>query len=299
MSLLSGLPIGQPVGSSRVPVSPLVGRPFWVDSWQEAHDRSRSEGRAEPDVVRQVHALSSPPPVPAHALHDERKAKPRAGKLRAGEVELVGSYLTERDRAVLRSFLIVPILSGGQLERLHFRAVEEPSRARRRRDVLTRLVGLRVLHRLPRRVGGSHAGSAGYLYVLGLVGERLLGAEGRRHRWRGGVALIPHTLLVSEVYVRAKEAEAVGWIKGVQFSGEPDCWQQVDDGEEQWTLKPDGFLRYQRDAADGPRTEHWFVEVDRGTESPSTIRKKVERYEAAWEAGLAIDEAMPRIWWFP
>lgn len=295
----TNVPTGQPIGSGRVPASPLVGRPFWTDSWQEAHDRSASEGRPSPDVVRQVHALSHPPPVPAHALRDEQTTRGRAGRLRAGEVELVESFLSHRDRAVLASFLVVPILSGGQIERLHFRAVEEPSRARRRRQVLTRLVGLRVIERLPRRVGGAHAGSAGYLYVLGLVGERLLGEEGRRRRWRGGVALIPHTLLVSEVFVRAKEAEAGGWIEGLSFVTEPASWQEIDDGEERWTLKPDAFLQYRRQTPTGPKREEWFVEVDRGTESPSTVRKKVERYEAAWESGFAVDGAMPRVWWFP
>lgn len=303
MATTDDQPIGQPVASSRWPVSPLVGTPFWAASRQEAPSaRSASAGGWTRPSTEWVSTTALLLPASVVDTRMTERVQP-VGRLRAGEVQVVDQGLTERDRAILRTFEVVQLLTGNQLERLHFSDNADRSRERRRRDVLGRLVAARALERLPRRVGGVRAGSGGFVFGLGAVGERLLenwAGDRRqgvyRRRWRGGVGLVAHTLGVSDVYVRALEAERDDLIGAVSFRAEPFCWQQITppgDNYQAWTLKPDGLLTFQV----RHRAEHWFVEVDRGTESVSTLRKKMDAYEAAWDAGLQIDGVMPRVWW--
>jgi Replication-relaxation len=226
---------------------------------------------------------------------EDPKAPAAQARLKSGEVDIVASELSERDRAILASFRTVQLLTGEHIERLHCKDLSELSRARRRRDILNRLVRLRILDKLPRRVGGIRAGSAGSVFGLGVIGERLI-TIGRRSRWRGGIALVSHTLGVSEVFVRVKEVEAQGDIQNVSFVNEPQCWQTIEGDDalsDSWLLKPDALLSFERSG----EMQNWFVEVDRGTESASTLRKKMTTYEAAWEAGFNIEGVMPRVWW--
>lgn len=297
-----GLPIAPPVGSSRWPESPLVGVPFFATAWQEALlVRSVSEDGSKQGTETRQHKISTNPLLPSSQIVSRLSGAPvpkrlvSSARMHSGEVELVELEMSERDRAILSSFEIVPLLSGEQIERLHCGGLSRDSRDRRRRDILNRLVRLRLLDKLPRRVGGVRSGSAGAVFGLGLVGERLV-SNGRRSRWRGGIALVAHTLAVSEVFVRVKEAELAGDIANVSFVNEPQCWQTIEGSDllsDSWLLKPDALLSYKV----GTELEHWFIEVDRGTESPSTLKKKIAAYETAWEAGLNIHGVMPRVWW--
>src|SRR4249919_3976466 len=120
--------------------------------------------------------------------------------------------LTERDRAVARSVLDLRFMSGAQLARMHF-ADADPRAARR---TLLRLTRLDVLERLPRQVGGVRAGSAGFVYRLGLAGQRLALLRGwiperRRRRSRiPGTLFLSHALQVSELHTQLVEAERTG-----------------------------------------------------------------------------------------
>lgn len=81
----------------------------------------------------------------------------------------VAAGLSERDRAILTTVGQVRLASGEQLRRLHF-----PGRdPRAARFVLARLTHLGLLTRLDRRLGGTRAGSDGYLYQLDAAGQRL------------------------------------------------------------------------------------------------------------------------------
>lgn len=192
--------------------------------------------------------------------------------------------LSDRDRALLASLRAVRLATGEQLERLHFAGQE----GRHRRRALTGLVELGLLARLPRVVGGVRAGSSGYLYALDIAGQRLTDrtgpARGRRLQrpWTPGVPFIAHTLLVTELYVQLIEAARADRLALHDFQTEPASWRSFSGpGGSRQTLKPDAYLHL---GVDG-YVDYWFIEVDRGTEAPDTIRRKAEQYRAYWSSG--------------
>src|SRR5262245_62962246 len=89
-------------------------------------------------------------------------------------VRRIAEGLSERDRAILADVARVRVLSGRQVERLHFADLAGQHRDRTRRRVLERLTALQLLTTLERRIGGVRAGSAGLVFALGAAGQRLL-----------------------------------------------------------------------------------------------------------------------------
>ncbi|SRR6266511_4122098 len=198
-------------------------------------------------------------------------------------VERLEAGLAERDRAILTTLQQVRLASGAQLDRLHFAG----SNPRHRRRVLASLVARRLLARLPRQVGGVRSGSAGFLYVLDVAGQRLVQPDpGARRRvqppWVPGWPFIAHALAVTELYVELVEARRVRRIELFHFAGEPDCWRTFyASGGARARLKPDAYVR----VVQGEFEEHWFVEVDRGTQALTTIERKLSTYRAYWASG--------------
>lgn len=188
------------------------------------------------------------------------------------------SSLCGRDKAILNDLACVRLLTGRQIERLHFMNVRAGnSRATARRRTLGRLVSHGLVLTLPRRVGGVRAGSAGNVYTLDGPGRRLLGLTGQRRPWPIGWAFARHTLDVAELYVRLRERAATTGERLLSYQTEPGCWVHV--GGEQ--LKPDAYAIYE--AGDWER--HDWIEVDRGTESLPTLQRKLAKYLAAAESG--------------
>ena len=78
--------------------------------------------------------------------------------------------LSQRDMEVLETLERVRLASASQLGRLHF----PTATAQVRRRALLSLDNRRLVVRLDRQVGGTKAGSSGYLYELSDVGQRVL-----------------------------------------------------------------------------------------------------------------------------
>jgi Replication-relaxation len=174
------------------------------------------------------------------------------------------------------------------------------SEARAARRVLARLTSLGVLARLERRVGGTRAGSRGYTYYLGPVGQRLIAYwQGRglirgRIRPEPGSRYVRHRLAVSELYVGVRQADRDGILDLLAFDIEPDCWRSALDGfGAQVTLKPDAFARI----GVGAYEDSFFIEVDLGSESRSVIAKKVRAYLDYFNSGQEQAEhgVFPRV----
>lgn len=224
---------------------------------------------------------------PRSANDSPRRASTRsatAPRMTDARRERIAASLSDRDRQVVASVRELRLATGEQLARLHFADVS----ARERRRVLTRLVELRVLARLPRPVGGVRAGSVGFVYAVDVVGQRLTDGTGPAHGyrirrpWQPGLWTTAHTLGVSELRVRLTEAERRGELRVVSFQAEPVCWRRyVGPGGGLVTLKPDAAVEL---AVNGYR-DSWFVEIDRGTEAPRTLAKKAEAYIAYWRSG--------------
>jgi hypothetical protein len=186
--------------------------------------------------------------------------------------------LSPRQYAVLADLGRVRLLSGQQLERLHFAQLATANaRGSARRRSLGSLVTAGLVTTLPRRIGGERAGSAGLIYTLDAQGHRLLaatetGRAGQRVRrpWPIGWPFTKHSITVAEAYVRLRELENSGHIRLLHFATEPACWYRTAQG----VLKPDAWVVYET----GDWEEHWWLEVDLGTESMQTLDRKLRRY---------------------
>jgi hypothetical protein len=205
--------------------------------------------------------------------------------------------LSARDRAVLTTLRQLRVATGHQLERLHFADTTD----RQRRRALERLERQHLIVRLPRRVGGIRAGSAGSVFALDLAGQRLTNqrgpAGGRRieRPWTPGWPFLAHALAVTELYLRLVEAHRRRQLELLDFHAEPACWRSFETAAGWTTLKPDAALQL----GAGAYEDHWFVEVDRGTESPATIERKASVYRGYWATGheQAAHGVFPLVLW--
>lgn len=214
--------------------------------------------------------------------------------LTQAELVALGAELTEREAAVLKTVAELRLVSGGQLQRLHFPA----DSVRHRRRVLASMVARRLLARLERTVGGRRPGSSEYLYVLGTVGQRLTRPDGPRGRHPGtpGPAFVAHALAVSELAVRLSEAERRSQVEVLEFTAEPACWRSFPGpGGGRQMLKPDAAARL----ALGQFEDSWFIEVDRDSESMTTIGRKLDVYRRYWASGIEQGRrgVFPRTLW--
>lgn len=216
-------------------------------------------------------------------------------RVTAAYVADLATRLSTRDQVIVRDLARVRVLTGNHLERLHFHDLAATNRDRARRRVLNRLIAWHVVTTLARRVGGVRAGSAGLIYSLDTAGQRalrLVDGEAElsaRRPWTPGALFLGHTLAVAELYVRLREAERAGRLELSAFHAEPASWRRTTT---LGTLKPDAYALL----AHGDIEDAWWLEVDQGTESPATLRRKLSLYVLAATAGVVgPDEVLPRV----
>ncbi|MCU1387849.1 MAG: hypothetical protein JWL72_1187 [Ilumatobacteraceae bacterium] len=205
-----------------------------------------------------------------------------------GRVLADDAELSARDRRVLAETARVRLLTARQIEQLCFSNGTALSRARRCRRCLERLTRLGYLTRLDRRIGGSRAGSAGYVYGLSGHGQRVVGTHGpaggvrRRRQWEPRALFLNHLLAVSSLYVELRTLAAQASIDVTEFEAEPGCWRTFTSlmGQD-IILKPDAFTVL----LTADEELHWFVEVDNGTESLPTVRRKLDLYWDYYSSG--------------
>lgn len=208
--------------------------------------------------------------------------------------------LGERDLAVLDSLRRVRLLTTDQIRRLHFTDNSPNTQARRCRATLRRLGELRLVVRLGRQVGGIRAGSSGTLFGLTGLGLAVLEVPAttrqRRRVWEAKPYFQDHLLAVSELYVQLAERGQDGAAELLAFDAEPACWRRfTGTGGEPIALKPDAFVRVGVDDFELAS----FVEIDLGTESLPTIRRKCQVYLRYWRSGLEQQRSgvFPRVVW--
>lgn len=206
----------------------------------------------------------------------------------AAELRTLEQRLSPRDHAVLRSLDEHRYLLTSQIQRLHFDAHRSPSAGIRACvRTLDRLRRLRLVTRLARQIGGRDSGSRGFVWALDEVGYRLLRRDTdepttRRRRFEPTVLFLEHTLAVAEVRVQLEEAARSGSVELLGVQTETTCWRDyVGLHGQPAILKPDLSLV----TAAGEYEDHWFIEVDRGTESIRTVLAKCGQYEAYRRSG--------------
>jgi Replication-relaxation len=213
------------------------------------------------------------------------------------------SKLSERDYAVLKQVAVLRFVSGDQLSRLCFAGSSDAvSNARTARRALLRLTRLGTLERLERPVGGVRAGSAGFVYYLGLAGQRLAVARGWQPERRARRSLTPgslfvrHSLAVAELHTQLMEGDRAGRFELLELSAEPSCWRSYNGiGTQRQTLKPDSYIRL----GVGLYEDSYFLEVDRGTEGSRALERQLQLYVAYHLSGAeqAARQVFPRVLW--
>ena len=150
---------------------------------------------------------------------------------------------------------------------------------------LRRQHGLGLVDHLARRIGGTRAGSAGYVWYLTAAGQRLTGeGRGARRRFQEPSALfLAHTLAITQARVIIEQAiHAVGG-RLARLCTEPACWRSwLRLGGALGWLKPDLEAIT---ATDTGAEDHWLLEVDLDTEHPARLLAKCHDYQAHLASG--------------
>ena len=221
------------------------------------------------------------------------------GTLGRRGLERLRSELSGQDHAVLGQVADLRLMSARQIEAIHFAGADHASAisaARCCRRVLERLVRDRLLIRLERRIGGVRAGSASFVYAIGPVGQRLLGRNEPRKRFREpSTTFAIHTLAIGGVVTELTIRSRSGQFEVIQMQAEPACWRTTVNGVVSGTLRPDLFVSVGADDYE----YRWFVEVDLGTEHLPTLLRKCQAYEAYYRTGReqAAHGVFPRVLW--
>lgn len=201
--------------------------------------------------------------------------------------------LSARDRDILRSLARHRFMTTNQIERLFFfDHASSLAGARGCRRVLRRLDDADLAVRLPRRVGGLGAGSAASIWSLAPLGGRALAyldGDGLSVRVREpSVRFVAHSLAVAEVHVRLAEAARTGVFELSQIQIEQEGWRRyLGLSGSTSCLKPDLAVV----TATPDFEDHWFIEVDLGTEHVPTILKKCQQYQTYRQTGIEQADA--------
>lgn len=217
------------------------------------------------------------------------------------ELQRLAVELNDRDRAVMGFIDNYGFLSTNQVQQLHFTTQPTDSAAIRScRRTLARLRERRLIEPLGRRIGGLHAGSAGYVWRLGPAGDRLLRLEAvdapRARRKEPSVRFLDHRLAVADAACQLTAASQSGHLELLQVVPEPAAWRPFSsDYGVREVLKPDLYAETASDAYE----DFWFIEVDRGTESLPTVLGQCEQYERYRRSGTeqAALGLFPRVVW--
>lgn len=211
---------------------------------------------------------SMSPSAPSRPAGPEHRRRLSAEGLRA-----VGEAINPRDRAILEDLNRFGFLTSRQIEAIHFGQLQAAGRICRR--VIKRLADGGLLLRVNRRIGGFSGGSSTSIWRLSAAGYRLVN-DGRRVRIKlPSDRFLDHRLAVADCYTQLVQQTRMGSLELLDIAPEPGSWRPYlsPSGQDE-TLKPDLYVV----TATSDYEDHWFCEIDRGTESLPTIRKKCAQY---------------------
>lgn len=211
----------------------------------------------------------------------------------------IADSLSPRDWAILRFLSAQKFASTTHICRMHFTAHATSGAATRAcLRVLDRLLERRLVSRLDRRIGGIRHGSAGFIWHLDVAGERLTRPRGapRRHVGDPTQTFLDHHLQVTDTVVTLHELSRHTDLELAAVHVETDAWRTFLTAHGTTTvLKPDLYAHLATPDFD----DHWYLEVDRGTESTPVLLAKCRTYAAYKATGRAQVEhgVFPRVLW--
>lgn len=196
----------------------------------------------------------------------------RPERLGRHQLARIAADLSSRDLAILTALHRYTFLRHDQIRDLAFtNHSSQDSAARIARRVLERLFGLGLVRRLDRRIGGIRSGSEGHVYVLTSAGHRLLATGVPPLRHEPGLRHLNHSLARNDLLLAAQLTATANGFEVLASQTEPECWRPITGNRR---LKPDGFIHL----ANADVELAWFIEIDCGTESGTTIAGKCHTY---------------------
>lgn len=219
--------------------------------------------------------------------------------------------LVDRDRAILAVLSTHRFLSTHQVQQFCFATSHElrlDSAAREARRTLLRLRQAGLLQTVTaRRVGGIEAGSNVQIWQLTSAGHRLASETATSssapmwsyHAGAPTTRFLAHELAIADAHLAAIRV-ATDTAAALQVQIEKRATRTYTGlGGAALRLTPDLALRFAGSDADGAYEDHWFIEVDCGTESIPTLLRKCEQYEAYYRSGAehARTGTFPLVLW--
>lgn len=214
-------------------------------------------------------------------------------------LDMLREGLSKRDWAILRFLSRHGYATTKHLQRRFFPDHATPSAATRATvRVLDRLLTVHAITRLERKIGGYTRGSASYIWHLDAAGERLTRKPGgpRRRFVDPSLPFLDHSLQVTDTTVTLHELTRDGDLRLSALQVETAAWRTFLTRHGTTTiLKPDLFATLSTAEFD----DHWYLEVDRGTESLPVLIQKCRQYAAYKAIGRAQAEhgVFPRVLW--
>lgn len=263
---------GQRSGRRSVPVEPRGGLPTEVTA---------TGGISAPESLTSYLGSGSGSAPAAPAPLPERRAQPKLRRTTPARLSRIERDLSQRDLAVLTFIHRHRFLTTSQIQVFHFADhATHGASSRICRRVLARLLEGRLIEHLSRRIGGVRAGSASYVWRVGLIGDQVLrrrsgdGARGRRKE--PSARHLEHCLAIAGAHLDLVRAAREHRLELLRVDTEPSCWRPYQGaGGQPEILKPDLYTV----TASGDFEDHWYVEIDRATESLPTLLKKCAQYE--------------------
>lgn len=202
-------------------------------------------------------------------------------------IEKLGRQLSARDNAILCSLDEHRFLSTTQIGKLHFwDHATEHAGIRACVRVLGRLHELQLITRLQRPVGGFRGGSSAFIWTLAAAGDRYVrahyGSHKRRRVFEPTLLFLVHTLAIADLRIELEQLARSDELELLTVETEPSTWRPflTRSGASQ-ILKPD----LSAVTARGDFESHYFIELDRGTESLPVLLAKCRIYQAYYHAG--------------
>lgn len=224
-------------------------------------------------------ATTTPTTMKGAATTETEARRPVPTRIGRAQLQAIAERLDATDRELLALLAAHRYATTRQLAQItdlsgQYSSARSALRQTSRR--LRRQHGLGLVDHLARRIGGTRAGSAGYVWYLTAAGQRLTSegqGRGVRRRFREpSVLFLAHTLAITQARVVIEQA--------IHAVGGRLAWLRLG-GALGW-LKPDLEAIT---ATDAGAEDHWLLEVDLDTEHPARLLAKCHDYQAHLASG--------------
>ena len=214
------------------------------------------------------------------------------------------NYKIDNDTQILYFLSQARFATTNQLARLFFASsVRADTAIRRTNFALQSLKKAGLVSHLKRRIGGARRGSASYVWQITFQGLKLLKSQDDsitlryKNQYEPTQHHVEHTLAITEIFVETLEtAQNSEKLSLETFSFEPNSWRSYQKlsgiGR---TLKPDAYL----ELVSQEYEDHYFLEIDRRTESLSRIVNTCKKYIEYYRSGIEQrqKEVFPFVLW--